>query len=181
MSDQDPTSGAQAAAAQTPAAGQAPAAEAEEFDQERARELIKKLREEIKVLKPKAQKLSEVEQAQAAAELKRAEEAGQYQQLYQEAQQRAAQLEAELSAERLRVARRDAAAAAGLTPELADRLMGDTPEEIAEDARRLQKLIGKAATAPAINPTNPGAQRGEVPTKIDPRNPPRLDSIFKPA
>lgn len=55
--------------------------------------------------------------------------------------ERAASAEAELAESRTRLARLEAAAAAGLSLEHADRLIGSTPEELAADAKRFAETL----------------------------------------
>ncbi len=100
------------------------------------------------------------DKARIDAERKAAEEQGQYQKL-------AESLKAELEAERLRAKglevaalRRDAATKHQLPAAFADRLRGETAEEIDADAQELVKALPKP-TAPNINAGNAPAAAGQ--------------------
>lgn len=103
-------------------------------------------------------KLTAREQAEAEAQRKAAEEAGNFKKLYEDAQ---TQLKAAQDAQAAQAAKQQrlaAASAAGLDAELADRLVGDTPEALAADAKKLAARL--APVAPSTGATNPGAARG---------------------
>lgn len=108
------------------------------FDKDRAMATIKKLREQEKALKARAKLADELE----AENRKRAEaemtEAERLKAALQEAEAKALAYE---RAER----RRAAAAVVKLPPEFADRLRGETAEELAEDAERLAELLKQTA------------------------------------
>jgi len=122
----------------------------DEFDPARAMRTIEALRAEIKELKPKAKQAEEL----TAAEQKRKEAE------MTELQKLTAQLEkanAELKAAQLAEMRRTAAVEAGLPLVFADRLKGETPEELAEDAKKILEALPKAPKTPTVSATNPGA------------------------
>ena len=129
--------------------------EEEKFDEARAKELIHKLRETEKQAKKDAKRLEQLEQeAQARADAEKTE--------LQKAQDRAAKLEADLKTERLRVMKRDAAEKTKLPAAFADRLQGETPEELELDALKLLEAM-PVQPAPKLEPTNPGKpQTGET-------------------
>jgi len=122
----------------------------EVFDPARAMRTIEALRAEIKELKPKAKQAEEL----TAAEQKRKEAE------MTELQKLTAQLEkanAELKAAQLAEMRRTAAVEAGLPLVFADRPKGETPEELAEDAKKILEALPKTPKTPAVSATNPGA------------------------
>ena len=122
----------------------------EVFDAARAMKTIEALRAEIKELKPKAKQADEL----TAAEQKRKEAE------MTELQKLTAQLEkanAELKAAQLADMRRTAAVEVGLPLVFADRLKGETPEELAEDAKKRLEALPKTPKTPAVSATNPGA------------------------
>jgi hypothetical protein len=61
------------------------------------------------------------------------------------AQKRASELEAQLSTHQREKQQRDAAKKADLDPDLADRVRGDTFDEMVEDAKRLREKFPKSA------------------------------------
>lgn len=75
----------------------------------------------------------------------------------QKLQERAERAERERDSERLNLAKQQAAMKAGLPAEMAARLSGTTPEELAADATELAKLITPQPRGP--RPT--GAQSGD--------------------
>lgn len=102
--------------------------------------------------------------ARVEAERKAAEEAGEFKKLYegtvaklQEAEQRAASAA-------LAVTRRDVAARLNVPAALADRLRGDTPEEIEADAKQLMALLPKSGT-PSANAGSGAKQTGATDAK----------------
>lgn len=86
---------------------------------------------------------------------------------------RAAKAEADLKAKDIAILRRDVAAKVGLPVVLADRLKGETPEEIEADANALLETLPKQDAkkqVPNINPTNPnGAKQSETPEQTKSR------------
>jgi phage terminase Nu1 subunit (DNA packaging protein) len=116
---------------------------------------------EVEFFKSKA-KAMEKEAAAAAKKLaayEKAEEERRQAELtdLQKAQEKAAKLEAELKAKDVSILRRDIAAKVGLPAVLADRLKGETLEEIEADATALLETLPKAdqKKQSTINPTNP--------------------------
>lgn len=130
----------------------APQAEAEKFDAERAMALIEKLRNEVKELKPKAK------QAEELAALKAKQEEAEMTEL-QKVTKRAQELEAQLKAAQRATTANSIAAKVGLPAVFADRLKGETPEEMEADAKAILEALPKPAQKPTQpGPTNPGAQ-----------------------
>lgn len=123
----------------------------EKFDAARAMSTIEKLRAEIKELKPKAKQAEEV----ILAEQKRKEaEMTELQKLQAELEK----TKAEYKAIQLSEMRRAAAAKVELPAAFADRLRGETPEELEADAKQLLEALPKGAPKlPAVGATNPGA------------------------
>lgn len=100
----------------------------------------------------KLAKLEAAEQARREAELSELEKA----------QKRAEDAEKKAHAAELSVLRRDAVASTGLPAAFADRLRGETLEEMIEDAKVLLEAMPHAV-APKLEPTNPGQpQTGET-------------------
>jgi hypothetical protein len=116
---------------------------------------------EVEFFKSKA-KAMEKEAAAAAKKLaayEKAEEERRQAELtdLQKAQEKAEKAEAELQVTKLTIVRRDIAAAVGLPAAVADRLKGETVDEIEADAKALLEALPKnEKKAPNINPTNPG-------------------------
>jgi len=127
----------------------------EVFDQARAMALIHKLRDENREFGKVQKRLEAFEQAEQ--ERKQAEMTE-----LEKANQKAAQLEAELRTLRLKELQRKAAREAGLPLDLAERLQGETLDDLQADAAELAKVIPKSTkTPPPVPPTNPGpAARG---------------------
>lgn len=122
----------------------------EPFDAARAMSTIEKLRAEIKELKPKAKQAEEL----SAAEQKRKEaEMTELQKLQAELEK----AQAELKAARLSDMRREAAIKVDLPLVFADRLHGNTPEELEADAKKILEALPKVPKPPPVNPTAPGA------------------------
>ena len=101
---------------------------------------------------------TKAQKAREEGERKAAEEQGQYQKLYEA--ERAKATAAEQRARELELAslRRDAAAKFALPAKLAERLKGETPEELEADAKAIAADLPKP-TAPNINATG-GAANG---------------------
>ena len=153
MSDQPIEPKVEPQAAQPIPTPEAEPVEGEKFDAARAMALIEKLRGEIKELKVKAKKadeLTEAEQKRKEAEMT-------------ELQKKQAELDkinAELKALRLTEMRRAAAVKTGLPLAFAERLKGETPEELEADAKLLLEALPKAPQTPKIEPTSPGPGAG---------------------
>lgn len=157
-----PTTAAQSA---TPANEAPPQAEGEKFDAERAMALIEKLRNEVKELKPKAKKAEEFE-----AERAKREEAEMTE--LQKVAKRAAELEARLKAAERASTAQTIAAKVGLPAAFADRLKGETPDEMEADAKAILEALPKPTQKPATpGPVNPGAngKTGETKEQRDER------------
>ena len=122
----------------------------EPFDAARAMKTIDALRAEIKELKPKAKAAEDL----AAAEQKRKEAE------MTELQKLQAQLDktqAELKKTQLDGLRHQVAIDVGLPLVFADRLKGETLEELMTDAKKLLEALPKAPKTPVVGATNPGA------------------------
>jgi predicted methyltransferase len=128
----------------------------EEFDKDRAMETIKKLREIEKQYKKEKQELERLkadEQKRKEAEMTEAEKA----------KARADELEAELKRERADRMRLQVAGKFNLPEALANRLQGETMEELEADAEQLAKLIPTKKETPKINATDlADGKRGET-------------------
>lgn len=97
--------------------------------------------------------------ARADAERKAAEEQGEWKKLAEQYRTEAAQAAEEAKHARLAVTRRDIAARLNVPVALADRLRGDTPEEIEADAKQLIASLPKSGT-PTANAGNGAKQPG---------------------
>jgi predicted RNase H-like HicB family nuclease len=150
---------AQTVATQVETAKPAPEAETvdgEPFDAVRAMKTIEKLRQEIKELKPKAKQAEEL----SVAEQKRKEaEMTELQKL----QKQLEDAQAELKRAKLAEMKRAAAEKVELPLVFADRLQGETPEELEADAKKILEALPKVPKPPVINPTSPsGASQRET-------------------
>jgi hypothetical protein len=134
-------------------------ADGEAFDAARAMALIEKLRTQVKELTPKAK---QAEQLAAAVKAKEEAEMTEIQKL----SKRLTEAESELKATRHAAQASDIAAKVGLPAALADRLKGETPEEMEADAKAILDALPKTETkkpqpGPVINPGANG-QPGET-------------------
>lgn len=131
----------------------------EEFDKERAMETIKKLREIEKQYKKEKQELERLkadEQKRKEAEMTEAEKV----------KARADELEAELKRERVKGMRLQVVSKYNLPDTLANRLQGETMEELEADAEQLAKLIPAKKETPKLNATDlADGKRGETDTE----------------
>jgi hypothetical protein len=139
------------------AATQPTTADEDEFSRDRAMNTILNLRKAEKEWKRKEKELQELqlkEQERKQSELTDIERI----------KQRADQLEAELKAERQGRLRLQVAAEYSLPEALANRLQGESLEELKADAEQLAKLLPKPKKEnPALNPTDIGdGQKGET-------------------
>lgn len=129
----------EAAAAGEPAAGAQPATGEDAKDwkaeAEKWKGLSRKNEEQAKANASAAKRLAEIEESNKSAEEKAAERTRAAEQTAASASQEAAKLRVALSK--------------GLPADLVDRLVGSTPEELAEDADRLMALI--KPTAPSFD------------------------------
>ena len=119
----------------------APEPEDEAFDKPRAMRTIAALRDELKTFKAAAQELAALKAERETRERQAAEESGQYRTLYEQLQAKLADAERTLAQERRAAAASAATRAAGLPDELAARLVGETPEELEADAKRLATFM----------------------------------------
>lgn len=127
-----------------------------EYDPVRAQATIEKLRLQLRDVEKRAKKADELEKAEA--QRKEAEMTE-----LEKVQKHTAELEAELKASKLAILRRDVAEKTGLPAALVDRLRGETPEELEEDAKTLLEIIPKGKETPKLTTTNPGgATTGET-------------------
>jgi regulator of protease activity HflC (stomatin/prohibitin superfamily) len=97
--------------------------------------------------------------ARADAERKAAEEAGEFKKLYENTVAKLQEAEQRATAAALAVTRRDVAARLNVPVALADRLRGDTPEEIEADAKQLMASLPKSGT-PSANAGSGSKQPG---------------------
>jgi hypothetical protein len=107
--------------------------------------------------KAKAMEKEAKKQADKLQSYERAEEERKQSELsdLQKAEARAVKAEADLKAKETAILRRDVASKVGLPAILADRLKGETPEEIEADATALLETLPKQQKT-TVNPTNPG-------------------------
>ena len=148
----------------------------EEFDKERAMATINKLREREKEAVKLAKKLEAYEKAEA--ERKQAE--------MSETDKLKAQLE-ELTAKATRLEletlQRKAADEVGLPQAFADRVRGESLEDMVADAKALlEAMPAKPLTTPKLSPTNPGS--GQARPETDKEMKARLHkdtNVFDPA
>jgi seryl-tRNA synthetase len=122
----------------------------EPYDKERAMLLIEKLRSEVKDLKPKAKKADDMEVAEKA---RKDAELPEIERLKKEAKDLQNQLKKlEVTTKRAEVARK-----VGLPDVLADRIQGETSEEMEADAKLIFDALPKGPKPPpTVSPTNPG-------------------------
>lgn len=121
-----------------------------------------------RLAKEKAKAESMAAKAREDAERKAAEEQGKFRELYEAAQQRIAETEARLKAAEIASIKREVAARLNMPAKLAERLQGETAEDIEADAKDLMAALPKPA-APNINsgtgigaaPTNGGMSEAE--------------------
>lgn len=154
MSD-EPVEQVEPQAAPTPTP-EAETVKGEPFDAARAMATIEKLRAEIKELKPKAKQAEEL----SAAEQKRKEAEMTETQKLQAALEKA---QAELKEHQLTALKRQAAEEINLPLIFADRLRGETLEELKADAGKILEALPKAPKPPPVSPTSPsGASQKET-------------------
>lgn len=143
----------------TPLTAEESAAALKQARQEAA-DYRRKLREAEAREQTAAKAREDAEKAQAA-------EQGKFRELYEAEQRKAAELDAKMRQMEHDQLRRDAAQAAGI-PQLWQRLQGDTPEALADDAAALAAMMqpaqpanGQAARGATTPPTPPAqGQRG---------------------
>jgi len=139
----------------------------EVYEPERALELIKKLRQSEKDL-PKVQK--QLNTLMQEKEERKKAELSEIDRLKLEKQE----AEAKLAQLTLNQTRREIAEKVKLPFALADRIKGDTPEEMEADAKQLFEALPHGV-APKTGVTNPGAQASEG----APHREPRIDPFDK--
>jgi len=148
-------------------------ADGKPFDAARAQALIEKQREELKAAKAAAKELAELK----AAEAKRKD--AELSELEKEKKARL-ELESQLKAATLREMQRAAAEKAKLPAEFADRIRGETAEDMEADAAKLAAALPKQPTI-KTDPTNPGnAERSETLAEMRERLMPKSVNIFDP-
>lgn len=123
-------------------------------------EYVKQLREEAKQyrvqLKEMQSKMSQFEQMQAQAEESKLAEQSRWQELAEKRERELVELKSSLEKERQIALRSRIASEYKLPPQLADRLAGNTEEELKADAEALAQLI----------PSNPQPQAARSTTQI---------------
>jgi hypothetical protein len=127
----------------------------EPFDQARAMETIRKQREEVKQMKKIASELERYKQAEEARKLADMSETDRLKAELDRVQN-------ELKVKSIRTMQVDAAINTGLPNALADRLKGETPEEMEADAKAMLELIPKSKSAPNSGATNPGEKSNQA-------------------
>jgi hypothetical protein len=128
--------------------------EGEKFDPERAMALIAKLRDQVKELTPKAK------QAEALAAAQKQKEEAEMTEL-QKLNKRLAETESELVATRRASLAANIAAKVGLPAVFADRLKGETPEDMEADAKAILEALPKQSKPQPGPVANPG-MNGQV-------------------
>jgi len=144
VSKPDSTPPVEPATPEPPAASEKPLGEAGLKALHAEREARKVLESRLKELEPLAAKARELEEASKTETQKATDRA-------EVAERRTAELES-------RLARADVAAAKGLPPSLAVRLVGTTREELEADADELAKLLPPATTEPPPLPHGYGTK-----------------------
>ena len=125
----------------------------EAFDEARAMETIKKLRENEKALKKQA---AELERYRKMEEERKQAEMSETERLQAELDK----ARGELKAKTVRTMQIEVAAKVGIPAALSDRLKGETPEEMEEDAKAILEMLPKQKAAPNTGATNPGEKAG---------------------
>ena len=130
----------------------------EKFDEARAMELIRKQREELKQAKKAA---GELERYKKLEEERKQAEMSETDRLKAELDQ----MKGELKAKTVRTMQIEVAAKVGIPAALSDRLKGETPEEMEEDAKAILDMLPKQKAAPNTGATNPGEQASKEETR----------------
>ena len=125
----------------------------EKFDEARAMELIHKQREELKQAKKAA---AELERYRKMEEERKQAEMSETERLQAELDK----ARGELKAKTVRTMQIEVAAKVGIPAALSDRLKGETPEEMEEDAKAILDMLPKQKAAPNSGATNPGEKAG---------------------
>jgi hypothetical protein len=139
----DPAEAKPAETTPTVPAAEPVAEDDEAYDKDRAMKTINKLRDDLKEANKRAKLADEFEKQEA--QRKQVEMTD-----LQKANLHATELEARLNQIQAQQMRTDIAHKIGLPIEFADRLKGETPEELEADAKIILELI------PKTKPTNPG-------------------------
>jgi hypothetical protein len=126
---------------------------------------FKEINDQLSQLK-KAQQTAT--KAQADAERKAAEESGKFKELYEAEIAKREQAEAQAKAAQLAMLRAKVAKDAGLPDGLASRLLGETEEELAADAKELLKTLPKPTPPNTNSGGGDGRVPGQNPTGLDP-------------
>ena len=121
----------------------------DEWEPERAKALIAKLRERDKEATKLEKRLAAIEKAEQEREKVRLAEEGKWKELAEKREQELATEKAERKRVELEAARRIIGLNHGLPDALAARLQGETPEEIEADAQALLPLIATEQRKPA--------------------------------
>lgn len=120
----------------------------EEWDKERAKATILKLRAEEKEVKKQLKELETLKAEKASREEAEMTESQKATKRAEDAEAKALKLETD-------ILRRDVIAEAGLPAVFTDRLKGITKEEMLADAQELAKTLPQLKAAPHVPPTNP--------------------------
>jgi hypothetical protein len=121
------------------------------------------INKELKALRA-AQAKAEAERVEV--ERKAAEEQGKYRELYEKEKAERESALAEMKRLQLQALRREVAAEAGLPAGVADRLMGETREELLADAKALLDILPRPS-APALNSGAGNLTRSNGPAASD--------------
>lgn len=132
----------------------------EKFDEARAMETIKKLRE---IEKQAKKDKTELEKLRAQEEEHKKAQMTESERLKAELDQAMA----ELKAKSTRAMQLEVAGRLGLPTVLADRLKGETPEEMEADAKAMLEALPKQRTAPNSGTTNPGDKASKTETRAE--------------
>lgn len=150
------TEGTQTAPVEQPT----PPAEAKNTDTPPAEHMIPKTRfdEVNSQLKELRTQFEEQEKARQKAETDAAKEQGKFKELYEKAQAELTERDEKLRGMELDAMRKQVAADAGLPATFADRIRGNTQEEMAEDAKGLLAALPKPAAPNTNSSSGPGAR-----------------------
>lgn len=148
MPDQEEKPNAEMVEPKAQAAEETVETPADEWDKERAKSTILKLREQEKQYKKELKELEQLKAEKAKREEAEMTEAQRLQKQNEELANHNAKLQAD-------ILRRDVIAETGLPVFLSDRLKGTTKEEMLADAQELLKNLPQAKQNPKLPPTNP--------------------------
>ena len=133
---------------ETTKATEVPTESPDEWDKERAKATILKLREQEKQHKAQLKELESLKADKAKREEAEMTES-------QRLQKQAEELKAQNDKLQADIMRRDVIAETGLPDFLAERLKGNTKDELLADAQELLKKLPQAKIQPKVSPTNP--------------------------